>query len=98
MHLLDMQNLTSHVNLAKSSSFTFTTISCIHYEQAVNTLAEIFAYGYVQKFDILIKKFFFFYLRTSATFSFRIGHITNYPSWLTNQASNNQSIYGGGVI
>ena len=70
MHLLDMQNLTSHVNLVKSSSFTFTTISCIHYEQAVNTLAEIFAYGYVQKFDILSKKFFFFIYAPQLHFHF----------------------------
>ena len=56
MHLPHMQNLTSHVNLMKSSSFTFTTISCIHYEHTVNTLAEIFAYGYVQKLEILRKK------------------------------------------
>ena len=56
MHLLHMQNLTSDVNLVKSSTFTFTNISCIHYEYTVNTLAEIFAYGYVQKLEILRKK------------------------------------------
>ena len=70
MHLLHMQNLTSHVNLVKSSSFTFTTISCIHYEHTVNTLAEIFAYGYVQKFEILRKKIFFLRLGTKLHFHF----------------------------
>ena len=93
-----MQNLTSQVNIVKSSTFTFTTISCIHYEDTVNTLAEIFAYGYEQKFEILRKKKNFFTLGCQPTFSFCIGHSSLYPSWLTNQASNNQSIYGGGVI
>ena len=93
-----MQNLTSDANLVKSSTFTFTTISCIHYEHTVNTLAEIFAYGSVQKSEILRKKNFFFTLGYQPTFSFCIGYSSLYPSWLTNQASNNQSIYGGGVI
>ena len=56
-----MQNLTSDANLVKSSTLTFTTISCIHYEHTVNTLAKIFAYGCVQKFEILRKKKIFFY-------------------------------------
>ena len=62
MYLLDMQNLTSDVNLVKSSTFTFTIISCIQYEHTVNTLAEIFTYGCVKNFEILRKKKFFFTL------------------------------------